>query len=77
MAYSPKDPAIDLILEFMKHEEGSANQAAECDRMIPMQLISEVKGRENAENRQRDDLLDHLQLIRRERPGSNSIRRDL
>ena len=53
-------------LELVEHEEGTGDQAAEGGEVVPVHLVAEVEGGEDAEDRQRDDLLDDLELIGRE-----------
>src|SRR5882724_8981079 len=60
-------------LELVEHEEGPGDQAAKGSKVVPMQLIAKIKRREDAKDRQRDDLLDHLQLIRRKGLRANPV----
>src|SRR5580700_9911050 len=57
----------------MEHKESPRDQAAERSKVIPMQLIAEVKRREDAKDRQGDDLLNHLQLVRRKRLRADPV----
>ena len=46
----------------MEDKEGRADQAYRGGAMIPAQMRAEVKGGKDAEDRQRDDLLNHFEL---------------
>jgi hypothetical protein len=52
--------------EFVEHEEGSADEAAEGYGVVPVETLSEVVNREDAEHAEGDDLLNHLELRWRE-----------
>jgi len=45
--------------------------------MIPAQMLAKVEGHEDAEDRQRDNLLDHLELDRREVGCADAVGRYL
>src|SRR5260221_8695769 len=49
----------------MENEEGGAADEPEADQMIPLDRLAEISPRKDAEDDQRDDLLDGLQLCRR------------
>src|SRR5882757_5723179 len=63
-----KGPSLrsQLTLELMEHEERPGHQTAESSKVIPVQLVAKIKRGEHPKHRQRDHLLNHLQLIRRE-----------
>ena len=64
-------------LELVEHEEGPGDQASKGSKVVPMQLVAKVKGRENPKHSQRNHLLDHLQLIRRKGLRANPVGGDL
>src|SRR5882757_8748733 len=55
-----------FTLKLMEHEERPSHQTAEGSKVIPVQLVAKIKRGEHPKHRQRDHLLNHLQLIRRE-----------
>ncbi len=57
----------------MEHEEGTGHQTAEGGKVVPMQLVAKIKGREDAKDRKRDHLLNHLELIWREGPRADPV----
>ena len=61
----------------MKHEERTSHQAAKGCKVVPMQLVAKVKSRKDTEHRQRDHLLNHLELIRTEGLRPDPIGRHL
>ena len=46
----------------VKREEGRGDQEASGDGVIPAQVRTEIVSGEDAEDRERDDLLNHLEL---------------
>ena len=56
---------VPMDLELVEHEERARHQATEGDGMVPVQLVTKVERREHPEDRQGNDFLDHLQLVRR------------
>src|SRR5205807_1387798 len=57
---------LRFTLELMEHEESPSYQTAKSRKVVPMQLVAKIKGREDPEDSQRDHLLNHLELVRRE-----------
>src|SRR5258708_25572501 len=57
----------------MEHEEGPSHQAAKRGEVVPMQLVAKIKGREDPKDRQRDHLMDHLELVRRKGLRANPV----
>jgi hypothetical protein len=70
----PKTRTSSPFLEDYRH---SGNDEREAREVIPSQRLPEVEHGKNAEYRQRDDLLDRLQLRRRELVGADAVRRYL
>src|SRR2546430_12334496 len=66
-----------FTLELMEHEEGPGHQAAKRGKVVPMQLVAKIKGGEDPKHRQRNHLLDHLQLVRRKGLSANPVGRHL
>lgn len=60
-------------LELMEHEECSGNQATKSKKVIPVQPVPKVEDTKYPKNSKGDDLLDHLELVGREGPGTNPI----
>ena len=54
-----------MALELVEHKERAGHEAAKRRKVVPMQFVAEVKRREDAKDGQRNDLLDHLQLVGR------------
>jgi len=61
----------------VEDEEGRGHQAHSCCGVVPAQMLAEVEGDEDAEDHQRDDLLDHLELDGRKAGGSPAVGRHL
>lgn len=61
----------------MEHEEGSGDEAAEGYGVVPVEPFAEVVDGEDAEDREGDDLLDDLELGRRESAGADAVGGDL
>jgi len=61
----------------VKHKESSGYQAKPGSSVVPAQMAAEVERGENSKNRQRDNLLDHLELDRREAAVSKAVGGDL
>jgi hypothetical protein len=64
-------------LKLMEHEECSSHQAAERRKVVPMQLIAKIERTEHPKHRQSNDLLNHLQLVRRKRLRPHPVGRNL
>jgi len=61
----------------VEDEEGRRHQTRSGSSMVPVQTLAEVEGDEDAENDQRDDLLDHLELYRTEAVCAQAVGRHL
>ena len=61
----------------MKNEKYADNNEAEARGVVPLDLFTEIKDREDGEHRQGDDLLNGLQLRGGEFVRTNAIRRYL
>jgi len=61
----------------VKHKESSGHQAKPGGSVVPAHVAAEVESGENSKNRKRDNLLDHLELDRREAAVSKAVGRDL
>jgi len=61
----------------VEHEEGTGDEAAGSYAVVPMEFFIEVEGREDAEDGERDDLLNDLELCGRELVGAETVGRDL
>src|ERR1035441_8408648 len=57
----------------MKDEKGRCYKANSGCGMVPMQVFAEIEEREDGENHQRDDLLNHLELHRAEALRADAI----
>jgi hypothetical protein len=61
----------------MKGEENRSYEEECGDGVVPAELLAEVEGDKDAENYQRDDFLDHLQLYGAEAISANAVGRHL
>ena len=64
-------------LEFVEHEEGSGDEAAEGYGVVPAEVVAEVVDGEDSEDGEGDDLLDDLELVGGEGAGTDAVSRDL
>src|SRR5437879_3490702 len=62
-----------FTLELMEHEESPSHQAAKRGEVVPMQLVAKIEDGEHPKHRQRNHLLDHLELVRREGLRANPV----
>src|ERR1700722_7285212 len=64
-------------LELVKCEEGRGDQEASCNGVIPAQVRAEIVSSEDAEYRERDDFLNHLELHGSEAAVADAVGRHL
>jgi hypothetical protein len=58
----------------MEHKERARNQTAKGSRMVPVQFVPKIEHAEHAEDTQRNNLLDHFELVWRKRLRPQTIR---